>query len=333
MRVLVVKTSSLGDIIHTLPALTDAAQAIPGIVFDWVVEENFAEIPSWHPAVAQVVPVAIRRWRRQILTTLRSGEWRRSRDLLNQHPYDCVIDAQGLLKSAWIAHWVKAPIIGLDKHSAREALASLTYQRRISVSWRLHAVERVRTLFAGALGYPLPQATGDYGLDKAQFLAAGEAAPRRVVFLHGTTRADKHWPEEYWQQLCERVTAAGYRVALPWGNERERERAARIAAISPLAEVLPRMNLRELAALLVRSVAAVAVDTGLGHLAAALDVPALSLYGPTSPARIGAYGSHQIHLSTSGLPVPAIGAQPRAMAPLTPKLVWQALTPLLPSAH
>ena len=330
MRVLVVKTSSLGDIIHTLPALTDAALALPGIVFDWVAEENFAEIPSWHPAVERVVPIAIRRWRKNILATWRSGEYRERHRELNQQRYDCVIDAQGLFKSAWISRWAGAPVMGLDKNSAREPLVALSYQRKFAVPWSLHAVERVRVLFSQSLGYELPATTGDYGLDKSAFISEKSETRRRVVFLHGTTRADKHWPEPYWQQLCARVTEAGYEVKLPWGNDTERERATRIAAISPLAQVLPRMSLRELAGVLVGSDAVVAVDTGLGHLTAALDVPALSLYGPTSPALIGAYGRHQIHLSAKALPTPA-GAivEPRVMAPLTPQVVWQALSPLL----
>ena len=329
MRVLVVKTSSLGDIIHTLPALTDAARVFPGIVFDWVAEENFAEIPAWHPAVERVVPIAIRRWRKNIFSTLRSGEYRERRRELNLRRYDCVIDAQGLFKSAWIARWASAPIIGLDKNSAREPLASLFYQRRIAVPWQMHAVERVRLLFAQTLGYELPASTGDYGLDKSRF-ASTPADERYIVFLHGTTRADKHWPEPYWRQLCAQVTSAGYDVVLPWGNDTEHERARRIAAVSPRARVLPRMNLRELAGVLVNGCAVVAVDTGLGHLTAALDVPALSLYGPTSPTLIGAYGRNQIHLSAKALPTPA-GAmvEPRVMAPLTPQIVWQALSPLL----
>jgi heptosyltransferase-1 len=326
VRVLVVKTSSLGDVIHTLPALTDAARALPGVVFDWAVEEAFAEIPAWHPAVARVIPVALRRWRRQILQTLRGGELQRCKNLVRQQHYDCVIDAQGLLKSAWVARWAGAPVIGLDRNSAREPLAALAYRRGIAVPRQQHAVERVRTLFAAALGYQIPAARGDYGLDRSRFRQV--AAQRRVVFVHGTTRADKHWPEAYWRELCARVTGAGVQVALPWGNECERARAERIAAVSPLAAVPPRPNLQGVAALLAQSTAAVAVDTGLGHLAAALDVPALSLYGPTSPALVGAYGNHQIHLQAGGLPLPA-GVEPRAMAPLTPERVWRALAPLL----
>src|SRR5690606_5197442 len=144
MHVLIIKTSSLGDVVHTLPALTDAANAIPGIRFDWVVEEAFAEIPSWHPAVDIVIPVAIRRWRKNIWQTIRTGEWARFKKILHARHYDLVIDAQGLLKSAWLAHKVKAPIASYDSRSIREPAASLFYSRRYSVSRELHAVERIR---------------------------------------------------------------------------------------------------------------------------------------------------------------------------------------------
>lgn len=134
MRVLLIKTSSLGDVVHTLPALTDAARAIPGIKFDWVVEEGFAEIPTWHPAVGKVVPVAIRRWRKNLWQTIKSGEWRRFKQSVRAEKYDLVIDAQGLLKSAWLTRYVKAPVAGLDKNSAREPLAARFYSRRLAVA-------------------------------------------------------------------------------------------------------------------------------------------------------------------------------------------------------
>ena len=155
MRVLVIKTSSLGDVIHTLPALTDAARAIPGIRFDWVVEEGFAEIPAWHPAVSQVITVAIRRWRKHPLKTLRSGEWSRFKQRLRESHYDLVIDAQGLLKSAWLTRYVKTPVAGLDSNSAREPIAARFYDRPYSVPRGQHALERTRQLFGQALGYSL----------------------------------------------------------------------------------------------------------------------------------------------------------------------------------
>ena len=139
MRVLLVKTSSLGDVIHALPALTDAARAIPGITFDWVVEEGFAEIPTWHPSVGNVIPVAIRRWRKNLWETIKSGEWRRFKQRLRAEKYDLVIDAQGLLKSALLTRYVKAPVAGFDRDSAREPLASRFYQRRLAVARGQHA--------------------------------------------------------------------------------------------------------------------------------------------------------------------------------------------------
>jgi heptosyltransferase-1 len=240
-----------------------------------------------------------------------------------------VIDAQGLSKSAWLARQVRAPIIGLDKNSARDPLAPWFYQRRVAVSWQLHAVQRVRALFAEALQYPLPDTRGDYGIDKNNFI---DIVPRRrhVVFLHGTTRADKHWPEIYWRQLCEKIAASDYQVMLPWGNESERQRALRIADALPHVEVLPRLNLHELATVLATSTAVVTVDTGLGHLTAALGVPAISLYGPTDPREIGSYGPAQIHLCANAQPaVGDNGIEPRIMAPLTPAIVWHALAGLL----
>ncbi len=298
MKVLLVKTSSLGDVVHTLPALTDAQRAIPGIRFDWVVEEGFAEIPAWHPAVAQVIPVAIRRWRKHPLQTLRSGEWRRFKARLREGQYDLVIDAQGLLKSAWLTRYVKAPVAGLDRESAREPLAARFYDRRYAVPRDQHALERVRQLFAQALGYPLPDGFADYGLDRAQMAAPSEQP--YLLFLHGTTWPSKHWPEAYWRELAERMSDFGWAIRLPWGNAEEKARAERIASGVANAAVLPKLNLAGIARVIAGARACVAVDTGLGHLAAALDVPSISLYGPTLPGRVGAYGRSQVHLCASG---------------------------------
>ncbi|EKT4522928.1 lipopolysaccharide heptosyltransferase I [Pseudomonas putida] len=293
MRVLIIKTSSLGDVIHTLPAITDAAHAIPGIRFDWVVEEGFAEIPSWHPAVDQVIPVAIRRWRKNLWQTLKSGEWKAFKQRLRERKYDLVIDAQGLVKSAWLTRYVKAPVTGLDRFSAREGWASRFYDRRLSVAVGQHAVERVRQLFALALAYDLPEGLGRYGLDLDR-LQLPPAAPY-VVFLHGTTWATKHWPEAYWRELAERLGRRNLQVRLPWGNPAEKARAERIAQGLKNCEVLPKLNLAGVARVLAAAKACVAVDTGLGHLAAALDVPTISLFGPTNPGLTGAYGRSQVH--------------------------------------
>lgn len=291
-RVLVVKTSSLGDVIHSLPALTDAARAIPDIKFDWVVEQSFAEVPSWHPAVDRVIPVAVRRWRKHPIQAWRSGEWAEFKQKVDHYAYDVVIDAQGLLKSAWLTRYAKGVRYGLDKASAREPIASRFYDRPIHVAKGQHAVERVRQLFSQALGYSLDGQLGEYSL------SFQSKRQNSVVLLHGTTWASKHWPEYSWVELAGLLQEAGYSVKLPWGNDIEKSRAELIAGQSG-AEVLPKMSLTGLAELLSNSAGCVSVDTGLGHLAAAVDTPTLALFGPTSSALTGFYGKNQQSLQSA----------------------------------
>ena len=329
MRVLIVKMSSLGDVVHTLPALTDAAAAIPGIRFDWVVEEAFAEIPAWHPAVDKVIPIALRRWRKTPMASLFGDEWRACRRSLKSQVYDLVIDAQGLLKSALVASRVPAPRYGYDRDSARESLAATFYQHGIAVSKDLHAVERTRRLFARSLGYECPQQQGDYGV-RANLKAPEDELPPSLLFFHGTARDEKLWPLDHWQQLAECATGAGYKVWMPWGNDAERERADWLAQRVKGCDVLPRLNLLGLASLLLQVDGAVAVDTGLGHLAAALDVPTVSLYGPTDTQLIGAYGQNQVHIDSplgrSDTDDPAA-----MMSAITAEAVWSALSDILPA--
>lgn len=333
MRVLLIKTSSMGDVIHTLPALTDAQNAIPGICFDWVVEEGFADIPAWHPAVERIIPVAIRRWRKNLWQTWRSGEYRRFKASLREKPYDLILDAQGLTKSAWLTRGLDAPVHGLDRHSAREPFACRFYQQRHAVSWDLHAVERIRSLFALALGYAKPQSTGDYGLDRQALAAQLVGAPKQpwLMFLHGTTWPSKHWPQANWRALAQHYSAAGWHVRLPWGNAEEQARAQSIADGLAGVEVLPKLRISEVACWLAGARACVAVDTGLGHLAAAMDTPCVSLYGPTLPGKIGAYGRGQLHLCASG---PHAGKGDKHLScfdSLGPDQVIAALDPLLAS--
>jgi heptosyltransferase-1 len=295
-RVLIIKTSSLGDVIHTLPAITDAMRAVPGIQFDWIVEEAFAEIPAWHPAVKRVIPIALRRWRKTPLGSLFGREWQRFKLQLKMTSYDLVIDAQGLVKSAWLTRLIDAPSVGYDKRSIREPLASMFYSQHVAVSKEQHAVERIRELFAKAMNYSKPSIAGDYSLLKNTFqVPDGLAISNRIVLMHGTTRTSKYWPEDYWIELAQKICSAGFLPSLPWGNDEEYQRAQRIAQNSG-AEVLPKLKLAEIAAIIANARAAVAVDTGLGHLTAALNVPCISLYGPTSPLKVGAYGKQQIHL-------------------------------------
>lgn len=332
-KVLIVKTSSLGDVIHALPALTDAARALPDTRFHWVVEEAFSEIPGWHPAVERVIPIALRRWRRGVNRAWRNGEIVGFRENLLQDEYDIILDAQGLIKSAAVTRLARGTRIGFDRGSARESLAARFYHRTFSVSCELHAIERLRRLFALALNYPLPETPPAYGIR----VPAKQPALDRpyLMFFYGTTWQSKHWPESYWIELLRLAGAAGYEVLLPWGNELEQLQAKRMAAAAEAGRVLPRQDLQQLASILAAAAGAAGVDSGLSHLAAALDVPAVTLYGASRTGLTGAMGPHQENLAVEFSCAPCLRRKcklkgPREVFPpcystLPPDLVWEAL--------
>lgn len=338
MRVLIIKTSSMGDIIHTFPALTDAGTVIPGITFDWVVEEGFADIPAWHPLVNQVIPVGLRRWRKHLLSRKTWSDLKTLRKRLQAKDYDLIIDAQGLLKSAWIAFFAKkAKRSGLDFQSARESLASFCYQQKYRVDFYQQAVLRMRSLFSQALGYEIPYQEPNFGLNKALFKQS--IHQNYLVFLHGTTWKSKEWPEIYWKQLAALAAQAGYFIKVSGGSAAEIESADRIAKSHAEIEAIPRLTIPEMAALLAHAQAVVTVDTGFGHLAAALDVPTVSLFGPTSAAYNGAIGQRSRHVSADFACSPCLkrvchyeGAsivKPACFQTIPPYRVWQAVKEIL----
>lgn len=305
MRVLIVKVSSLGDVIHTLPAVTDAYRAKRGLRFDWVVEEGFAEIPGWHPAVDKVIPVAFRRWRKNLFNTWRSGEFAAFKKNLQEHHYDLVLDAQGLIKSGVISRIAKGLTVGLSNRAIREPMATLFYNVVYTVPWQQHAVERVRDLFSRTFNYTVDYKTCDYGLDLSRF-GAPPTGEKYLVFFHGTTWASKLWPEQYWRKLAALAAADGYRVKLPWGNDEELQRAQQIARGASNVDILGQQTLTDIGRLLLGSQGVVAVDTGLGHLAAALSIPVISLYGSSNPELTGTYGRRQLHLQSQLPCVPCL---------------------------
>ena len=280
MRVLLIKMSSLGDVVHAFVPMTDAIQAKPGIVFDWVVEEAYQDIPKWHPAVGRVIVAPLRRWRKSPLKAIRSGEWKAFRHELRREKYDIVLDAQGLLKSAFVAKQAGQPIVGRSSRTAREPAASLFYKHRIAVDLGRTEVEQLRELFGRALGYDVPTGAADFGIDRGQFQKP--SARPYVVLLHGAAWESKLWPEDRWIALAQNARKAGLEIYLPWGSEGERARAERIAgAVNGIA--LGKLSIKDLAATIANAQFVVGLDTGLTHIAIALAVPTLTLYGPSVP--------------------------------------------------
>jgi heptosyltransferase-1 len=298
VRVLVVKTSSIGDVIHTLPALTDARRAVPDITFDWVIEDDLAPIPRWHPAVDRVITVAYRHWRHRPAQGIFGGALSAFRTRLRERRYDAVIDAQGLYKSGVITAMADGVKHGYDLASCREKLAPLAYDRRYGVPRAGHAIQRTRALFAMALGYPAPTGEPDYGLDASRLPASDLPRPF-VLLLHGTKWRTKCWSPRRWRELARLAAAEGHGVCLPWQTDEERARAEAVAAAAPSARVLPPSDLDHVAGVLARAAGVVAVDTGLAHLAAALSVPTVTLYGATEPGRTGTMGARQAHMVAS----------------------------------
>ena len=294
MHVLVVKTSSMGDVIHTLPAIEDAAKAIPGIKFDWLIEEGFQEIPAWHDSVDKVIPIALRRWRKSWLKAFLSGEIKLFLNRIRENKYDVVIDAQGLLKSAVPAKFAKGILCGFDKSSARESLAARFYDRKFAVDKSLHAIERVRRLFALSLGYQYQNISPCVKLN----LNAAHEEKKGCLFLHGTTWPSKHWPDESWLELGKLLKEKGEVIYLLWATAQEKDRADWLARELNVS-VLPRLSLTQIAELMLKAKAVVGVDTGLTHLAALLDVRSIGIYGSTDVGLTGAMGVNHKNLKSN----------------------------------
>jgi heptosyltransferase-1 len=278
--ILVIKTSSLGDVIHQMPALTEARARLPQARFTWLVEEAYAPLVALHPAAGAVIPVAWRRWRHALASGTTWREFAARRRDLRERSYDIVVDTQGLIRSAMIARSALGPRHGYDRGSIREPLASRLYDVTHTVSRDLHAVDRNRILTGKALGYE-PDGAPDYGLDRS---ALRDGAERYAVLLHATARPEKEWPVANWIALGRLIEARGIKLVLPWGNDNERVRAERIAYALNHARVAERMPLDQMAKLIAGAEFVVGVDTGLVHLAAALGVPLAAIFAGSEPA-------------------------------------------------
>ena len=345
MKILVVRLSSLGDILHQFPAVSDLHRHFPEAEIHWLVEPAFAEVVQWHAAVGKVIPVPLRAHKKtwwKIPALL--GRLRRQ---LQAEHYDFVLDAQGLIKSALLARFAGSAVYGFAAGSARESLASRFYAKSVGVPGGLHVIDKNRQLVSALFDIDVSQ-PADFGLDafretcrQAGLPPALKAIGPYVVLLHGTTWSSKFWPEDHWKELIGLLTGQGWRCLLPWAGAVERQRVDRLkAAGGGQAQVLPELSLTGLMEILLQARAFVSVESGIGHLAAALDVPGIMLHGPTDPAYSGIPGKKCQHV-TSGLycspcfkrDCPRIRpgkAIPPCQAEINPALVYQRLETLVP---
>lgn len=286
--VLFIKTSSLGDVIHHMPAVTEARARRPDARFAWVVEEAFAPLVRLHPAVDEAIPIAMRRWRRALH---QPATWRgiaKFMGALRARVYDTVVDTQGLFfKSGLVACCAKGRKHGYDPHSIKDAMACAFYHKRHAVEWNQHAIARNRALTGLALGYT-PEGPPDFGLDRAR-LAEPAAGPYGVL-LHATAREDKEWPEANWRMLAASL-GTGIDLVVPFGTDAERERATRIASATPRGRMPERQPLDRVARIIAGASFVVGVDTGLLHLAAALGVPLVAIFKASEPGLTGPIGT------------------------------------------
>jgi heptosyltransferase-1 len=279
-RILLIRMSSLGDIIHTFPAVTDLRRKLPDAALDWVVEEAYVPLAGLHPGVTRILPFALRRWRRRLGAAQTWREAAAFRRAVQEHSYDAILDTQGLLKSALVAALADGPVHGFGRGTARERLATRFYDFTYEFGPADHKVERYRTVAARALGYT--RAGLDYGIGTPPRPAAAPSAAY-CVLLHSTARAAKLWREQGWIAMGRHLAQLGLVCVLPWGDESERARAERLAAAIPRAVVPPRMPLIEACGLIGHAQLVVGVDTGLMHLAAALRVPVLGIFCDSEP--------------------------------------------------
>jgi heptosyltransferase-1 len=284
--ILVIRPSSLGDIVHALAVVADVQTHRPELAIDWVAEEAFVPLVRLHPGVRHAIPVALRRWRRQMFAAATWREIAFFRADLRRNRYLAVIDLQEQMKGALLAALARGTRHGPAAKGAREPLAARWHDVHHPIAWQQHFQDRCRQMVAAALGYRVdgPPRFG---------LVAPPAAPELVpehpyaVLVHGTSRDDKLWPEAHWRALATHLAKAGFDALLPWGSAGEHGRSERIAAGIGTVRVLPKLDLPALAGLIRGAAIVVGVDTGLVHLAAALGTPTVALFVATDPAQAG----------------------------------------------
>jgi heptosyltransferase I len=307
VKILIVKTSSMGDVVHAMPAISDIAANVPGAQVDWLVEAPFAALPAMHPAVRRVIPIAWRRWRKSLWQTSTRAEVAAANRALRVERYDLVLDLQGLIKSALWATRAYGPRAGYDAKSARESLAALFYSRTASVDTSMHAVERSRHLVAHHLRFPSPSSKASFGLVPPGAAGWLPQPTRYAVLITGASRPEKLWPEASWIAVAERLKARELGLVWLWGSAEEGERARRLAAAAG-GEVPPFLSVADATAILARASVCVGLDTGFTHIAAAFGVATVGIYCDHEPGLVGITGEGYVASVGGRAVVPSVDA-------------------------
>ena len=332
----------MGDVVHTLPAVTDLLKAYPNAVIDWVVETSFADIPKVHPGVNKVINISIRKWRKQLFNANTIKEIQLFLADLREANYDYIIDAQGLFKSAILtrlARSKRASIHGYDKTSARGKFIAWMYNKQYVISKNQHAILRLKQLFAQVFAYQYDPVV-NYGIGSKSNTSATEKP--YLLFFHGTTWESKMWPTSSWQELVIIANQHGYQVRLTAGNLAELNRAKKIAQDMDKnnAIVMPPESIKYLIQEIAHSTGVICVDTGLGHLAAALNKPGIGIFGATNPQYTAILANNFINLQSAykcspcllkkcNQPQNAKLKYPPCYDELSPTVVWNKFLDLL----
>ena len=287
----------MGDLMHTLPALTEANSHIEDISFDWVVDTNFSPVPSWHPLVNKIITTDHRNWKKHLFSKDSRKSLREVINQINLSDYDLVVDMQNNLKSAFISYLCKHDVVGMDSKSAREYPAHLAYSKKINVDKKLHAIERQKKLLGDALGYNYKRKHIDYGTSFQNFIKPNMKLPNKYfVLVQNASWATKQWSIENWQRLIQFLENKSIDMLFPSGNLKELERAKEICSVSEKAQAIDLMSLNEIAYIIKNADFCICSDTGLAHLSALTGTPSITLYGPTKTSLIGTTGKNQNHL-------------------------------------
>jgi heptosyltransferase-1 len=357
-RILIVKLSSMGDVLHALPVLSDIKQALgDDTQIDWVAEPNYACLLKDHPYIHQLHTLSFRQYK-GYLKSIRSDEARQLKQFLKNHPYDAILDLQGLLKSAWVCRWAKGIRYGYDSKSIREPWASWFYHQKFPVSKNLHAITRMRELAAKALGYEVSAGEPSYGLNTKTsgsqancipgttnhseenkcFNKEDDRYPQLILFPF-TTWGTKHWPTEHWHAFIN-LAKNHFHITIAWGSQNEYRQAQSFCENTTNCQLTPDLNVEGMKNFLKDCDAFIGVDTGFAHLATAMNIPGIVLMGPTDKNESGPLGNNQLaldvelscrpcHKRVCSLPIEPNSLRPKCLARISPEFVLKNLQKIL----